>query len=333
MRVVKGLATKSRLLFLMRYLYEHTDDERSVTMAELKEELNKNGFSVTDTRTIRDDIEVIRNSGYDIIVTEKPGTSTRYSFGERFFEKAELRIMLDAISSSFSLSPEKSEQLSRKLKNLAGVTDEREPWENDNFFSRGKSGNNQIFYVIHRILEGIQNDRKISFIYRYFGFADNRNPDFEQTLEVVSPCGTVWYHDRYYLIGYSDRRNTMEQYRIDWMGIPEPVDEPRTAITHVTSARESFRHMGDVTEGQVWNVVLRCKQEMIGKIGEWFGEYMSVKKGEDGICDVTVPVALNSRFFGWVFAYSKYIQIIGPDRAVEAYRDMLSSALHGEEDL
>lgn len=312
----------------MRYLFDHTDDEYSVTTAELKEEMNKNGFAVTDTRTIRNDIEMIRDAGFDIIVTEKAGTSTRYNFGERGFEKAELRILLDAVESSFSLSTEKTEQLVAKLRGLAGQINVERLNISDDASRKFKTRNNQVMYIVHRIMEAIQNDKRIRFKYGSIGSNDENDFFPENTTEVVSPCGTIWHHDRYYLVAFSEKRNKMEGYRIDWMGVPEIIGLPRSPIASVSSVRECFQRIDRVSDGAVWNVALRCNQEFAQTALEWFGERMVVKTTGDGYFDVVVPTVLSNSFFAWIIVNSKNIRITGPEHVLNLYRQLLTDALN-----
>lgn len=74
-------------------------------------------------RTIRDDIGILADAGYDVIVEEKPGLATTYHIGARTFEKPELQILIDAVSSSRFISVEKSYQLIEKLIGLASISD------------------------------------------------------------------------------------------------------------------------------------------------------------------------------------------------------------------
>lgn len=56
-------ATKSRILFLLRYLFENTDDEHAVSTNDLIAILAWNGFSA-NRKTVRDDVEMLCESGY-----------------------------------------------------------------------------------------------------------------------------------------------------------------------------------------------------------------------------------------------------------------------------
>lgn len=61
------MTSKSRILFLLRYLYENTDDEHSISTNDLITVLSNNGFSVR-RKTVRDDVETLCDAGYEILV-------------------------------------------------------------------------------------------------------------------------------------------------------------------------------------------------------------------------------------------------------------------------
>ena len=72
---------------------------------------------------MRDDIETLIASGFDISVTEGSGVTTTYSYVDREWTTPELQILIDAVSSSQFLTTEKSKELIRRLVDLASPSD------------------------------------------------------------------------------------------------------------------------------------------------------------------------------------------------------------------
>lgn len=85
--------SKSRIIFLLRYLFENTDDNHAVSTSELIKILEENGFSA-NRKTVRDDVEMLCDAGYEIIV-DKDGKSNSFHFGSRTFELPELKMLVD----------------------------------------------------------------------------------------------------------------------------------------------------------------------------------------------------------------------------------------------
>lgn len=83
-------SSKSRIVFLLQYLFENTDDYHSVSTNDLITILAENGFSA-NRKTVRGDVEMLCESGYEIFV-DKEGKSNAYHFGSRTFELPELKI-------------------------------------------------------------------------------------------------------------------------------------------------------------------------------------------------------------------------------------------------
>ena len=96
--------TKGRILFLERYMLEHTDDEHSITTDELISIYEENGYKA-NRNTIRDDVAVLNAAGIEIL-SERVGNGKVYHIGARLFELAELKMLVDAVSSSRFIQPE-----------------------------------------------------------------------------------------------------------------------------------------------------------------------------------------------------------------------------------
>ncbi len=88
---------KRRLLLLQRLLYETTGEQHPLTTFEILEYLGTKGI-ITNRKTLKGDIDLMVECGMDIItVQSKPN---KYFWGARSFEQAELKLLIDAVSSS-----------------------------------------------------------------------------------------------------------------------------------------------------------------------------------------------------------------------------------------
>lgn len=100
--------SKVRVPYLLKYLFQNTDEEHQVTTQELIDILAAEGFKA-NCKTVKDDIDMLTVAGYDII-TEK-AASNSFFYGFRDFELPEIKLLIDAVSSSKHISMEKSKQL------------------------------------------------------------------------------------------------------------------------------------------------------------------------------------------------------------------------------
>ena len=320
------MANKNRVLFLLKYLQQHSDEQHALTTAELRSALLENGYNTT-VPTLRDDIETLINSGFDISVTEGSGVTTTYSYVDREWTTPELQILIDAVSSSQFLTTEKSKELIRRLVDLASPSDTEILKPSILVSENIKAKNNLIFINVQSIKEGIETNRKIQF--QYFNYNLEKKKVYRHDGEVytVSPYATIWMNDRYYVVGYSDKRKKIVQFRIDRMDLVKVTEEKRVPEPEDFDLHDYTDKIFMMFDGDETEVTLRCDQELIDQVIDKFGEKIEPKNITKSTFDVTVPVSLSGTFFSWIFQYAGKMTIVKPERASNWYVNMLQDAL------
>ncbi|NLD48121.1 MAG: hypothetical protein GX660_13165 [Clostridiaceae bacterium] len=87
-----AIKNNGRIFALLQYLYKNTDEDHNVTNNELIEILLQAGYTA-NRKTIKDDIDIIVEVGFDII-TVKSSTNS-FFVGDRTFELPELKYLVD----------------------------------------------------------------------------------------------------------------------------------------------------------------------------------------------------------------------------------------------
>ena len=181
---------KLKILYLLKVLLENTDEEHDITMQQIINYLE--GYDVTaERKSLYDDMEKLRDFGYDIIMTQY-GKSFHYKIGSRDFELAELKLLVDSVQSARFLSEKKSAALIRKLESLASRHEASKLHRQVYVSGRVKSMNESIIYNVDSIHSAIGADRKISF--RYFNWNPQKQPELRHGGEryVISPWALTW---------------------------------------------------------------------------------------------------------------------------------------------
>ena len=115
--MAKGTNQKLKLMYLMKILLEKTDEGHSVTMPEIIESLK--AYDITaERKSIYADMEALRTYGVDIIGEQKNKTYY-YHVGNRQFELAELKLLVDSVQSSKFITAKKSNELIKKIEGFA----------------------------------------------------------------------------------------------------------------------------------------------------------------------------------------------------------------------
>lgn len=310
------MTNKSRLLFLQRYLYENTDDNHAVSTNELIAVLEANGFKA-NRKTVRDDVEMLIDADHDILI-EKDGKSNTYHYGSRTFQLPELKMLVDAVSSSRFISAEKSDALIEKLTSLASRYEAQELTAKIFTADRIKADNEKIFLTTDIVSRAIESRKKVAF--QYYDYLPTKEKVLRNNGEVyiISPYALIWSDDRYYLVGYTDKRQDLTPFRVDRMTIPQMMDEDAVENTSFNPA-DFTNKVVQMFSGTEEAVRLHCENDTMRSVIDKFGENIKVEVVDDKHFVATVQVQTSQTFYGWVFTFGGEIEILEPQSVREEY--------------
>ncbi len=109
---------KSRILYILKYLWHNTDAEHYATTGDILTYLKENGISC-DRKTIPGDIAKLCDIGIDI--EEERSRENRYSLSSHLFTLPEVKLLMDAVESSKFITAKKSSELANKLSQMTSV--------------------------------------------------------------------------------------------------------------------------------------------------------------------------------------------------------------------
>ena len=109
------LKAKLRPFYVAKMLYEQTDEDHYLTIAQIMEQLEKEYGISTSRGTVGDDIKVLQKLGVEIEVVTS--TQKRFSLICRRFDLPELKTSTDAVESARFI-PQKRAALVEKLASL-----------------------------------------------------------------------------------------------------------------------------------------------------------------------------------------------------------------------
>ena len=193
-----------------------------------------------------------------------------------------------------------------------------------------KAPNKQILLSVQAIRRAIDRDRKITFKYMEYNLDKKQVPRHKGTPQedyVVSPYATIWNSERYYMVGYSEKRHDINTYRVDRMTGVKQVSRKRIP------APEDFK-IQDYTDKVFWmydgneeEVTLRCRHKILDQVIDRFGEGIELKNVTRQTFDVTVPVCISGTFYAWITQFVGEMTIIAPNHIRQAYADYLQEAI------
>ena len=323
------MPTKDRLLVLLQMLQKQTDDETRLTTADIRAALEKEGHECS-IRTLRRDVKSLRSCGYEIDVRETEGMPTTYACLDREWSNPELQILVDAVSAAQFIPQGRSEELIEKLSKMAGPSHRNALKPQIMVSERVKAKNRNMIYAVQAIRKAIEKNRKISFRYLQYNTDKQQVPRHQGTPEeiyIVSPYATVWNNDRYYLVGFSDRRQKTAVFRIDRMEVPKQLPNKREPEPEGFDIRDYTDRIFKMYDGPEETVTLKCSMEILDQVIDRFGDRTELKNLRKNSFVVSVPVSLSTTFYGWIFQYTGKMSILAPEHVRESYAGYLQEAI------
>ena len=322
------MPTKDRLLVLLKTLQERSDDETWLTTADLRAALEAEGHECS-IRTLRRDVKSLNNCGFDIAVQEAEGRFTKYACLGRRLSMPDLQILVDAVSAAQFIPQKRSEELVAELSSMARPSHVQELRPQILVSEHVKAKNKNMIYAVQEIRRAIDRNKKIRFRYLEYNTEKQQVRKHEGTDEewyVVSPYATVWNDERYYLVGWSDKRDQINIYRIDRMEVPKLLPNKRVPAPEGFDIRDYTDKVFRMYGGPEEKVTLRCSMEILDQVIDRFGDGIDIRAGKKHFT-VTVPVSLSTTFYAWVFQYVGKMSILSPEHVRESYAGYLEEAL------
>lgn len=304
---------KLKIVYLMKILLEMTDETHSIKMSEILSALKSYGVNA-ERKSIYSDIENLRLYGMDII-GEKLDRTYYYHVGNRQFQLAELKLLVDSVQAAKFITAKKSNELIKKLEGLASKYEASQLQRQVYVTDRIKAINENIYYNVDEIHTAIGADSKITF--QYFQWDVNKQMVLRKGGELyeVSPWALAWNDENYYLIAFDSNEAKVKHFRVDKMLHINIKDEKR-------DGKEQFKQfdmavytkkMFGMFGGEEQMVKLECVNELAGVLIDRFGKEIVFSKESDTHFTVNVKVAVSRQFLAWVFSLGEGIKIVGPE--------------------
>lgn len=323
---------KNGSVFLLKYLTDNTDSDHSVTYADLQKVLRRNGYS-SDIRTIRNDVEILRDAGIEIFIQEQPGFPTSFFFEGQKWETPELHILIDAVASAPFINKERTRILIRKLADLAQKRYRKDLKPRIIVSEDMKMQNNAVMSNLVNIADAIRDRKKISFCIFNYGVNMKRYKRNNNEVYILSPYATVWKEDRYYVIGWSDKRNEIRAFRMDRMIDMMILDDEAVTPPEGFDIRDYANKFTRMYGGRTEKVSLRCRMGLLDQVIDKFGEnQVKILQVTRDSFTAEAEVAVGGTFLSWVFQFAGEMTIEGPPSVREMYSRMLAAARYDMQD-
>ncbi len=319
---------KMKLLYLMKILTERTDENNMLTANELCEILQSEYDVPAERKSIYADIAALQEFGLDIV--QQKGRAPGYYLASRQFELAELKLLVDAMQASRSITAKKTDELIRKLESLASREDARQLQQQVFLYKRPKTENETIYYNVNDIHTAIYTNVQIRFQYSEWTRDKEIRLRRDGAEYVASPWALTWDDENYYMIACEEGADELRHFRVDKMQHIELMKKKREGrelfddFDIVAFGKRTFGMFG----GREETVTLSCVNTLAGVIIDRFGrDVMMVPEGEERF-HVNATVTVSPQFFGWLVGLGDGVEIVKPEPVRKEFSEYLDGIQH-----
>jgi len=298
-------------MLILEILREYTDEEHSLTQQEILKLLKQNYGMECDRRSVKNNIIYLKELGYDISLEKG------YRLLSREFDDAELRILIDSVLFSKSISSRQSKALIEKIRGLASKYFNAKVSHVCNLPDLNRTVNKQVLYSVDTINDAISGKKKISFVYNNIGVDFKLHPRREEPY-VVNPYQMVANNGRFYLIGNYDKYDNVAHFRIDLMTDVHKLEDkvkPMKSVPELENGLDLPKHMAEhmyMFSGESISVEIKTAPDMMSELVDWFGtDFRLIEKSDDSIIARVKCNRYAMRY--WALQYGPYVEIIKPE--------------------
>lgn len=325
---------RQKLLYLIKLLFEETDENHGLSQPEIKSRLEEKGISV-DRKAMYYDIDAIncfcRDNDINFEIRVGQGRKADYRVVERPFEPGELKLLCDAVSSAKFVSEKTANELISKLGGLnSGVGDSLQTRANVIVMSRKcitpKEGNSVIFNV-EQINIALEKKKKISFQYYQYNTKGVKVP--RKGVRVVSPYNLVWNDEQYYLICNAEEngKTGIKTFRVDRMGDVKVLDEKIVTRPkdYDVSARVNQAFSMFIGESEEVKLRFHSGDKWMNPVIDRFGTNVRIVDSDDDGFTIRATVQPSDPFYGWLFQFGSDVEILSPADIRDTYADKVNN--------
>lgn len=305
---------KMKLLYLMKYLLEESDQDHPVSINDMMNYLAGCGIEA-GRQTLYSDLECLRSFGLDIEMSRSK--TVGYYVASRDFELPELKLLVDCVQSSKFVTQKKTMTLINKISGLAGNHDAKLLKRQVFVRNRVKAMNESVYYNVDEISEAINTDRAIKF--KYFDYTISKKKEFRHDGKFyeVSPYSMMLDGENYYMIAFSHDDCEPRHYRVDKMASIVLLDQRRRGKKEFeqTDLSEYTKRVFGMYSGTPEEVRVRFTRNLVGVVIDRFGQDVFLTEDGPDHFIAVVKVEVSPQFNAWLFGFGGQAEIVSPQWA------------------
>ena len=316
------------ILYILNVLKKYSDEEHKLSISELKEKINEIYGEDIDPRTIRRNINLLKEKfGYDIS-TYNDNKIGYYICNdpETDFEPGEIRAIIDTFSYSSFIENKIAKGIIKKCKNIQNIY-ENEKIKNYKVYSpKGKTSNVEVIKNIEDISNSIMNKNKVKFEYWKYHIEGDKIEKKIVSEPVVSPYAILYDNQQFYMLGIKEGNDEFFHYRLDRIKNLTEMNEKIT-IKKTEKEIESYTNTSvEIFSGDKIKIEAKCNEILLEEVIEKFGKNVEIVPINN--TEFKMSLYANPQGFKlWAMRNLDVVTVTSPQSFIEEIKLLLKDAI------
>ena len=300
------------ILYILNVLKEYSDEDHMLSIDDIKEYINDIYEVEIDPRTIRRNINLLKEKfDYDI-VTWQENRKGYYLIKnpDIDFEPGEIRAIIDTFSYSTFIPKQMSREIIYKCKNMQNVYENEKLKDYKIYTTNYKIENKEIVKNIEDISSAIYNKKKIRFNYYKYEL----NPTLKSVntgVRIISPYAIIYQLQEMYVVSLKDGKTSLYTYRLDRMKNIELLDEKVNEKITNEDVEKFVKSTVSMFGNTSHEIEVICDNKLLDNIVDLFGETAIIKKYDNNRFKLIINKDLEG-FKRYVLTNLDMIEVINP---------------------
>ncbi len=300
------------ILYILNVLKEYSDEDHMLSIDEIKEYISDIYEVEIDPRTIRRNINLLKEKfDYDIVTWQESRKGYYLIKNPDIdFEPGEIRAIIDTFSYSTFIPKQMSREIIYKCKNMQNVYENEKLKDYKIYTTNTKIDNKEIVKNIEDISSAIYNKKKIRFNYYKYEL----NPTLKSVntgVRTISPYAIIYQLQEMYVVSLKDGKKTLYTYRIDRMKNIEILDEKVNESITNDDVEKFVKSTVSMFGNSSQEIEVICDNQLLDNVVDLFGESAIIKKYDNNRFKLTLNKDLEG-FKRYVLTNLDMIEVVKP---------------------
>jgi predicted DNA-binding transcriptional regulator YafY len=326
---------KAKLFALYKILYDYTDENNGLSMAEIIAKLESNYGIVAERRSITSDLATLE-SVFHIEVEARKSDTTRYHLKTRLFSSQDIESLTHSIQTNGLLNKAAARELTNKLKTLCSIHEAKQIQIQEAISDHIRGIDEDILNKINTIEMAIKEDKQIRFSYPRYIISPSACLEYVHVAYSVSPLEIVYTDGEYHLFTYikkprysSDNDikegvfyfslNKIKDVSILSYCKREGIEQFVTNRAAGYSDAAAYSVYGGKTE----TISMKLSNDLLAAAQDRFCANITTSAIDDKYCRVVAAAEITPEFFGWLFSMGTGARLLTPLNVAQSYKRWL----------